>query len=131
MRILIVEDDPDWSSLLRHIVEMNRHECVGVATSVEEAICASSLKTPDLAILDIGLKGPMLGVEGAQILRKFFPRIEIIFATGYSDPVVVQSTASLRPCAYLVKPIAPEQVVAALMTCETAIREGRICAKET
>lgn len=122
MKVLVVEDDPDWALLLCTIIEDAGHECVGTASSVEEAICSSSLQTPDVAILDIGLRGPMLGIEGAQILRRFFPRIELVFATGYSDPVVVQSTATLKPIAYLVKPVAPDQVRAALAACEAAHR---------
>lgn len=122
MKILVVEDDPDWALLLTEIIDKAGYECVGVASSVEEAICTSSLKTPDVAILDIGLSGPMLGIEGARILRSFYPAIELIFATGYSDPMVVQATTSLRPVAYLVKPIAPEQVRAALSACEAAVR---------
>lgn len=122
MRVLVVEDDEDWSTLLCRIIEESGHECVGTAASVEDALCTSSLKTPDVAILDIGLRGPMLGVEGAQILRNFFPAISLIFATGYSDPMVVQSTYALRPIAYLVKPIAPDQVRAALSACEAIYR---------
>lgn len=122
MKVLVVEDDEDWSTLLCHIIEDAGHECVGTAETVEDALCTSSLKTPDVAILDIGLRGRMLGIEGAHLLRQYFPSIILIFATGYSDPMIVQATASLRPAAYLVKPIAPEQVRAALAGCEATHR---------
>jgi DNA-binding response OmpR family regulator len=122
VRVLVVEDDADWATLLCEIIDMAGHECVGTASSVEEALCTSSLKTPDVAILDIGLRGPMLGIEGAQILRTYFPSIALIFATGYSDPMIVQATASLHAVAYLVKPIAPNQVRAALAACESQVR---------
>ena len=122
MKILIVEDDPDWANLLRIIIEEAGHTCVGVASDVEEAICASSLETPDVAILDVALRGPMLGIEGARILRGYFPAIGLIFASGYSDPCVVESTNALRPIAYLVKPVAPAQMLATLVAAEAAHR---------
>lgn len=132
MKVLVVEDDPDWALLLTDIIDKAGYECVGVASSVEEALCTSSLKTPDVAILDIGLSGPMLGIEGAQLLRNFFPAISLIFATGYSDPMIVQATSSLRPVAYLVKPVAPDQLRAALAACEARLRVTMLPpAKET
>lgn len=118
-----MEDNDDCALLLREVIETSGHELAGTAASVEEAVAAAALVPPDVALLDIGLRGSMIGIEGAQLLRSRFPAISIIFVTGYSDPMVVQATSFLRPVAYLVKPVAPEQVAAALAACEVEQRE--------
>lgn len=118
-----MEDDPDCALLLQELVEEAGYEFGGSAASVEEAVAAAALWPPEVAILDIGLRGPMIGIEGAQLLRRKVPTVSIIFVTGWSEPMVVQATACLKPVAYLVKPVLREQVLAALARAESEQRE--------
>lgn len=121
MRVLIVEDHDDVRELLRMYVTQAGHEVVGTAASVEEAVAAAMFQAPDVALLDIALQGPMLGIEGAQLLRQQYPDLRLIFVTGFSDPVVVGFAATLEPLSYLVKPVSAEQVRAVLILAEQRI----------
>lgn len=117
MRVLIVEDHADTALLWSEIVRAAGHEVGAAVGSVEEALAAAPC--PDLAIIDVGLRGPMIGIECAQLLRQQCPGLPVIFITGAADPVVVEAAMMLKPVAYLVKPVHPMQIAAALAAGET------------
>jgi len=75
--------------------------------TAESALEYEHLNDVDVAFLDIDMPG-MGGVKLAQELKLKNPRINIIFATGFSE--YVSQAMSMHASGYLLKPITPKKV---------------------
>lgn len=62
---------------------------------------------PDVAFLDIEMPG-IDGLELAQMLKMLYPKVNIIFVTGFSQYAL--NAYSLRPSGYLTKPVTKEDI---------------------
>jgi DNA-binding LytR/AlgR family response regulator len=101
-KILLVEDE----ILLAEDMKMHLSEhyhITGIASSFEQATAFIEEEKPDLAILDIMLKGDRDGIDvGAAINERYhFP---FIFLTSYANEQLVERAKKVRPHAYLLKP---------------------------
>jgi DNA-binding LytR/AlgR family response regulator len=63
-----------------------------------------SLK-PDLALMDIHIKGSMTGIEVAKKIANSDYSVPIIFITSYADKHIFEEAKEANPYAYIVKPI--------------------------
>ncbi|MFZ4427561.1 MAG: LytR/AlgR family response regulator transcription factor [Saprospiraceae bacterium] len=102
-KILIVEDDPLFALELTRIVEEVGYRvaaCFDNALSVLDWL-SQSASIPDLALLDISLKGEPDGIGLAERL----PGIPIIFITSADVPHIYQRARRLKPHGYIVKPV--------------------------
>ncbi|MFN4262737.1 MAG: PleD family two-component system response regulator [Thioalkalivibrionaceae bacterium] len=117
-RVLIVDDSPTETHILRSIVEKMGHS-VATASSGEDGVSAAKALSPDLILMDV----VMPGLNGFQATRELSKTPETS-----RIPVVVVSTKdqqtdrvwALRQGAreYLVKPVQPktlEQVIRQLL----------------
>ncbi len=73
----------------------------------DEALKFSSTTPCDVAFLDIDMQG-MNGIALAKRLKLLFPKINVIFATGYHN--FAEDALALHCSGYLMKPITPEKV---------------------
>ncbi len=108
--ILVVDDDPRITSLLRRILAYEGYS-VAVAASGHEALTRSLERAPDLVILDIMLPG-IDGLEVARRLRAAGDNVPILMLTArdaVSDRVKGLETGADD---YLVKPFANEELLA-------------------
>ena len=108
--ILVVDDDPRITDLLRRILAYEGYS-VAIAASGSEALDRSLERPPDLVILDIMLPG-LDGLEVAQRLRTAGDNVPILMLTARD--AVSDRVQGLEVGAddYLVKPFAPEELVA-------------------
>lgn len=84
-RILLVEDDALIRDVVRPALETAGFR-VAVACTGEEAIgLIESGQSFDLVFSDVVMPGKVNGLELARAVRKRFPALKIILATGYSD----------------------------------------------
>ncbi|HYU76129.1 MAG TPA: response regulator transcription factor [Ktedonobacteraceae bacterium] len=108
--ILVVDDDPRITNLLRRILAYEGYS-VAVAASGHEALTRSLERAPDLIILDIMLPG-IDGLEVARRLRAAGDNVPILMLTArdaVSDRVKGLETGADD---YLVKPFAHEELLA-------------------
>lgn len=108
--LLVVDDDPRITDLLRRVLAYDGYS-VTVAASGSEALNRTLEWPPDLIVLDIML--PELdGLEVARRLRTAGDRVPILMLTARD--AVVDRVKGLETGAddYLVKPFAPEELVA-------------------
>lgn len=103
-RILVVEDEAIVAADIRRSLMDMGYDVVQTAGSAEEAIDRASELRPDLALLDIHIKGKLDGIETAEILRKRF-QIPVIYVTAYADEPTVERAKKTEPQGYLLKPI--------------------------
>ncbi len=103
-RILVVEDEAIVAAdVRRSLIDMG-YEVPETASSGEEAIASASKMRPDLALMDIHIKGDLDGIQTAEILRERF-RVPVIYVTAYADEVTVERAKKTEPLGYLLKPI--------------------------
>ncbi len=108
--ILVVDDDPRITDLLRRILAYEGYS-VAIAASGSEALDRSLERPPELVVLDIMLPG-LDGLEVAQRLRTAGDNVPILMLTArdaVADRVKGFETGADD---YLVKPFAPEELVA-------------------
>ena len=111
MHLLVVEDDPRLSRLLKRLLEEDRH-VVELASTGESALeIADSTTGLELVVLDVGLPG-ISGVEVAERLRRRGGQMAILMLTARDT--IGDRVAGLDAGAddYLVKPFAFEELAA-------------------
>lgn len=104
---LVVDDERSLAENLAEALTTAGHEVV-VAHTVAEALAHN--RRIHTAVLDVRLPDGS-GVEVARQLRARDPRIQILFISGYADPLGSQPPASLSDSQVLEKPLQPERVV--------------------
>ena len=111
MHLLVVEDDPRLSRLLKRLLEEDRH-VVELASTGEAALeIADSTTGIELVVLDVGLPG-ISGIEVAERLRQTGGQMPILMLTARDT--IGDRVAGLDAGAddYLVKPFAFEELAA-------------------
>src|SRR2546429_10023434 len=108
--ILVVDDDPRITDLLRRILSYEGYS-VAIAASGSEALTRTLERPPDLIVLDIMLPG-LNGLEVAQRLRAAGDNVPILMLTARD--AVADRVKGLETGAddYLIKPFAPDELVA-------------------
>jgi len=124
VKILIVEDDPDISDLLKRVLESDGYE-VETATDSAGALKAVAESAPDLVLLDVVLGGE----DGRDLLVKLRQKSDVpaVFLTGRG--LEGDRIAGLRMGAddYIVKPFSRGELSARI---ETVLRRARPAAPE-
>ncbi len=110
INILLVEDDMIIATHIASVLAEAGYNITGIAV---DAVSAMSLLTdppPDLAILDISIKGEVDGIELAKKIREQLS-IPIIFLTANSDESTYQRAKHVYPDAFIPKPFNATQLV--------------------
>ena len=103
IKILIVEDEINYSDTLEMYIEELGHEVSGVADNATKAKELFSLKNPDLVLMDINLKGGVSGIELAKSFKETC-QTPIIFITSFDDDETFGFAKKALPHDYLIKP---------------------------
>ena len=108
MNILAVDDEYYALDLMKHALE----EVAGASTvylcrDVQSALQTATETKIDVAFLDIHMP-EMNGVELARELKLLNPKVNIVFATGFSE--YMKEGIDLRMSGYIMKPVTPEAV---------------------
>jgi len=112
LRILAVDDEEATCSLLRRLLEHEKHTVV-TAHSGREAIAALEKDRFDLIISDLG----MPDISGRQVTRhayKLHPEMPIVLSTGWGETVTPQQLEEMHVMALLSKPFSREELLAVL-----------------
>ena len=92
-RILVVDDDPGVRRFIVECLQMLGHE-VSEAASGQDGLALLETASPDLLIVDFAMPG-MNGVEMVQAVRRRWPDLAIILATGYANMDTVEEVLDL------------------------------------
>jgi len=113
-RLIIVEDESLVATDLEELLLGLGHHICGVYDSAEGALQGLAHEKPELALLDIHLRGPQDGIAlGAQLLQA---GVGCIYLTALSDGPTLERAAQTEPLGYLTKPVRSEDLKAALTT---------------
>ena len=112
LRILIAEDDPLVAVTLTDQLDELGHDVIAVASDGEEAVAMVREDRPDIVILDIKMPNRD-GISAAEEITQEFD-LPILMLTAYSERPLVLRAAEAGALAYLLKPVAAEELSAAL-----------------
>lgn len=109
--VLLVEDDERFRERLAKALTARGCDVRAVA-SVEEALAAAKLESPELAVVD--LKLPIgSGLDVVRGLHAIDPTTRIVVLTGYGSIATALESVKLGATHYLTKPVDADQVLAA------------------
>ena len=113
MKILIVEDDPVLSELLREYLQQLDHERVQACLTAREAFVAIREDIYDCAFVDLRLPD-MDGLRLLEIIKNQDPTLPIVMMSGY--PTMVYTIEAMRKGAsdFLTKPFTLQDMALAL-----------------
>jgi len=121
IRILIIDDDPEFASLLR----MHLTAAGYTAETAEDAIEGGKVlleRPPDLVLCDIGMPY-MNGLELISLMQSdaHSSSIPVVFISGRSDSSTMARAVDLGAADFLAKPVTREQL---LQTVEACLKSG-------
>jgi len=120
LRVLIADDEPLARRAIRRLLaERPQVEIVGESESVAETIDLIGRCRPDLVFLDIRLNGG----NGFDLLAVTPDLPKVVFVTAYAEYAV--DAFAVDAVDYLLKPIVPERLDAALMKVERILEIER------
>ncbi|QIL19288.1 LytTR family DNA-binding domain-containing protein [Thermomonas sp. HDW16] len=112
MKVVIADDEPLARERLRALLAVEPGvEVVAEASDGHAALHACAEHHPDMVLLDISMPG-IDGLETARHLAAFEPRPAVVFCTAYDAHAL--SAFEAQAIDYLVKPVRPERLSAAL-----------------
>ena len=119
-RVLILEDQKLHLAKALKFCRDNGYEAVGHTNNAEEAFRLVFALKPDVALVDIRLKGERSGIDFARSIRQE-KDLAIIFVTSLMNDEILQQASEVQPEAYLVKPYDAASLKAAV---ELAVYQG-------
>jgi DNA-binding NarL/FixJ family response regulator len=116
--IYIIEDELILAHDLKAKLTDYGFEILGIDTKGETAVenilkLKDQNRQPDIAIVDVKLAGTMDGIEAARILTES-TTCGVIFLTSLNRTEVFNKSFSLKPYAYLFKPVDIDQIRASI-----------------
>jgi AmiR/NasT family two-component response regulator len=116
--LYIVEDELIVAHDLKTKLNEFGYDVLGIDAKGESAIenianLQEANLEPDIVTMDVGLAGKMDGIEAARILTENY-NCGIIFLTAMNKSEMFSKSFSLKPYAYLFKPVDIDQIRAAI-----------------
>ncbi|MEH7276151.1 response regulator transcription factor [Neobacillus vireti] len=115
MKVLIVDDEIQIRKGLRLKVDWEEEgfQLAEEASNGKEAL--EILRTKDIDMVITDMRMPIMdGVELAKRCHQEFPHVKVIVLSGYSDFDYVRNSLQQGVKDYLLKPVAPDELVEAL-----------------
>ena len=108
-KVLIIEDETLTAMMLEDFFLDKGFVSAGIYSTGAEALKVADSEKPDLIFMDIGLPGPMDGIEAARRINAVH-QIPIIIISGYSKAVLRERASGYSPAAFLSKPIELDEI---------------------
>ena len=106
--VLVVDDSWHVSSGLKMLLELWGADVIGPAATTADAERMASERRPDVAIVDINLRG---GERSYGLIDRLYDQgIRVVVITGYADAALPPSKAAV----ILQKPVSEDQLLANL-----------------
>lgn len=112
-RILIVEDEQVTAEDLRDTLTGLGYTVTAAVSNSGDAIAQAMANPPDIALMDIRIRGEIDGVETARELRERF-EIPVIYLTAHADNETLGRAKVAEPFGYIVKPFQEASLLAGI-----------------
>lgn len=125
--ILIVEDEALIAVEIERTLLKLGYRIAGKARSGDKALDLFATRKPDLALLDIDIKGSRNGIDLARVIREKYD-FPFVFLTAFSDRATLNKLMDTMPYGYIVKPFNRGEL---LTTIELALHKFAAEAEDT
>jgi PAS domain S-box-containing protein len=109
--VLLVEDEPGVRSFGAQVLEEAGYRVLQAASGEEALELAAAARGPiSLLLTDV----VMTGINGrvlAERLRTLYPKVGVIYTSGYTDDIVLRAGVTAESIAFLHKPFTPQQLL--------------------
>ena len=102
-KILVVEDERIVATDIRNRLEILGYPPPATASSGEEALKKAAECHPDLALIDIQLRGEMDGIKVAKQIYDLF-NIPVVYLMDDTDEETLRDEKVIEPFCYILKP---------------------------
>jgi len=116
MNIIIVDDHPVVRKGLKTILEENGYTVCGEAEDGNSAVKIISDCEPDLAIVDIELKGNVNGIELISAIRSRFSNVSILVMSMDDGTLYAERSIQAGARGYVTKAEASDNIINAIET---------------
>lgn len=106
MKVLLLEDEYLVAVNICSQLEQLGFEVVGRTDNASDAIVLAATVQPDIALLDIHVKGEMNGVDAGGVIAEKF-NIPVVYLSSDESDELFNSAKETRPQAFLNKPVLP------------------------
>lgn len=111
LRVLVADDVPETRRSIQLILSlMPGVEIVAMARNGREAVELAVVQRPDIAIVDVNMP-EMNGLEAIRMMRARRPGLLCIIVSAEKDTVALKQAVEAGVAAYLIKPLAAEQLL--------------------
>ncbi|WP_027084490.1 response regulator [Cohnella panacarvi] len=116
--VLLIDDEPWSREVVKALGQWDRlgFKLVGEAEDGNSGVAMIEKLRPDVVITDMRMPG-LDGVGLLKAINESFPELKIIVISGYDDFVYLRQAVASRATDYLLKPIDPDELNAALAKC--------------
>ncbi len=114
--VLVMEDEPDIRTAVRMMLAKGGYsvlEAEDGEKAIEVINTGQNRLMLDVIICDIRMP-KISGVEAIAYFQKEYPRVQLIVLTGFPDTEMATSYLKTGVVEYLVKPVEPEKLKAAV-----------------
>lgn len=112
IKLLIVDDETIIREGMTNIIDWEKMgvRVVGTASNGRDGMAKAIAEKPDIVITDIRM--PIIdGIRFSTQLREKFPKVKIIFLTGYSDFEYSRHAIHVGAEDYLLKPVNTQELI--------------------
>ncbi len=109
MKILVIDDDPNMTELLKLLLEP-ASSAILIANSGPEGIHLAKTQHPDMMILDL-MMPDMSGWQVCKVVRDF-SKLPILILSALDSPGLVAAALDAGADDYLIKPVTSNVLVA-------------------
>ncbi|MEL7145571.1 MAG: response regulator [Bacteroidota bacterium] len=102
--IVLIEDEPLIAKGLILSLEEKGYDVLGTTNNAKDGLQMIKSLKPDIALLDIQLKGDETGIWLAEQLQRTYS-IPYIFLTSFRDKETMENAVKTMPYGYLIKPV--------------------------
>lgn len=120
LNILIIEDEGLIAINTQILLEDMGHHVMAVAHTGKSALEAAEEEVPDLALVDIKLKGSMSGIETARELNGRL-NVPVLYITGNTDRKTLDEALSINNLGLLQKPFDDIELEEAIISAASQI----------
>lgn len=117
-KVLIIDDEPWAREVVKALGDWDRLRLtiVGEAEDGKEGLRLIQELEPQIVMTDMRMPG-VDGVELLQQLNSRFPSLKVVVMSGYDDFIYLKQAIHSRAVDYLLKPVDPDELNAALKKC--------------
>ena len=113
IQILAVEDDLIYAETLELVLQDLGYNHFDIVDNAAAAIKIFNQRKPDIVLADIGINGPINGIELVEIITKI-STVPVVYITAFTDKETFHKAKGTKPSAYVVKPYHTANLQAAI-----------------